>query len=514
MAGVSIWQGTVILMVASLLNRILSFGYRMLVVRYIGAEGMGLYEMVFPFYSLVLMVTTAGIPVALAKLTAERIALARWGQVRSVFRLSLIFLTLSGLLAALVLWRLAPYLTGRMFADTRVYQAFVVMILALPVVCICSAFRGYFQGWQLMRPVALAQVVEQVVRVSTGFFLGIYLLPYGVAMAAAGLAAGMVLGELAGLGISVVIFNMARPYYDIAADQTGSLKADILPLARLAIPVMLARMAGGIMLTIEALLIPRQLQAWGVTMREATTIYGQYAGIAFTLIYLPMVITVALAMTMVPAISEARAVGDCDLLNKRCRQSLKMTIYSSLPFAITFYLFAAPICGLIFATPEAGIPLKILAWGSIFIYLEQTTVGILNGLGSMSTILWTTVAGGIVDLLGIYYLTPVLGIAGAALGVNLGTAVTATLNLLALVRQTGFHPDFRTFVYWPAVAGAGMFLGASLLWRLLVATPEPWRLFQALAGSSLFYLLILLVAGEISPGHFYLFPWPGQRNDK
>ncbi|BCV21228.1 putative polysaccharide biosynthesis protein [Moorella sp. Hama-1] len=514
MATTSIWQGAAVLMLASLLNRILSFGYRMLVVRYIGAEGMGLYEMVFPFYSLVLMVATAGVPVALAKLTAERVALGQWGKVRSVFRLSLLFLTASGLLASLVLWRLAPVLTGRMFADSRVYQAFMVMLLALPVVCVCSAFRGYFQGWQLMRPVALAQVIEQFVRVSAGLFLGIYLLPYGVAMAAAGLAAGMVLGEVAGLGISMLIFNMARPYHDLAVGQASSLRVDILPLTRLAIPVMLARVAGGIMLTLEALLIPRQLQAWGVTVSEATTIYGQYAGIAFTLIYLPMVITVALAIAMVPAIAEARAIGDFELLNKRCRQALKLTIYSSLPFAIAFYLFASPICNLVFATPGAGIPLKILAWGCIFIYLEQTTVGILNGLGAMPTILWTTLAGGIVDLLGIYYLTPIMGITGAALGVNLGAALTAILNLLALARLTGFRLDFRTFIYWPAVAGAGMFLGASLLWVLLAAAPDLWRLLQSLAGSGLLYLLILLGGGEITPAHFYLFPWPGHRNGK
>jgi len=500
----SIWQGAAILMLASLFNRFLSFIYRMLVVRLIGPEGMGLYEMVFPFYSLVLMIATAGVPVALAKLTAEKIALQAWGKVRSIFRISLVFLSGSGLIAALVLWWLAPYLTGKVFADSRVYHTFVVMLLALPVVSICSGFRGYFQGLQLMRPVALAQVSEQVTRVGSGLFFGLHFLPYGVAMAAAGLAIGMVLGEVVGLGISVFIFWLSRSYYDVASDQKSSYKTEIRPLVKLSLPVMLARVATGALITLEALIIPRQLQAWGATVGEATTIYGQLAGIAFTLIYLPMVITVALAIAMVPAIAEAQVMKDYYLLNKRCRQAIKVTILSGLPFAVVFYLLATPLCSVVFATPAAGAALKMLALGSIFIYLEQTLVGILNGLGAVQAVLLTTIAGGVVDLLGIYFLTPLLGITGATLAVNVGCATTAVLDLFVLIRCTRLRLDIRTFVCLPAVAVGGMALGVSLLWVALKAVPEPWRLFQTLLGSGLIYTLILLGFGVITPRHFYL----------
>ncbi|WP_258360517.1 putative polysaccharide biosynthesis protein [Moorella sulfitireducens] len=509
--GVSIWHGAAVLMLASLLNRIISFAYRILVVRFIGAEGMGLYEMVFPFYSLVLMVASAGVPVALAKLVAERVALQAWGKVRSIFRLSLFFLTGSGLTTALILWFLAPYLTTKFFADTRVYQAFMVMLLALPVVCTCSAFRSYFQGLQLMYPVALAQVSEQVIRVSAGLFLGLHFLPLGVAMAAAGLAMGMVLGELAGLVISIAIFWRARAYYDVASFQKSSMRADILPLARLSLPVMMARAAGGAMLTLEAMLIPHRLQLWGASVGEATTIYGQYAGIAMTLVYLPMVITVAVAMAMVPAIAEARAVRNNQLLSKRCRQALKLTVLSGLPFALFFYLLATPLCDFIFSTPAAGVALKMLSWGSVFIYLEQTTVGILNGLGAVATVFKTTVIGGIVDILGIYFFTPFMGITGAALGVNMGSGVTAILNLLSLSRYTPLHLDSRSFVFGPLLASCGLVLVTSFIWTGFALVPATWRLIQAIAGGGLIYLLILLVAGVITPGHLYLLPWPGHR---
>lgn len=509
--GTSIWQGAAVLMLASLLNRGLSFAYRILVIRFVGVEGMGLYEMVFPFYSMVLMIATAGVPVSLAKLVAERVALQAWGKVRSVFRLSLYFLSASGLLTALILYSLTPLLTGTFFADGRVFQTFMVMLIAIPVVCICSAFRGYFQGLQLMQPVALAQVCEQVVRVGAGLFFSIHFLPHGVAMSAAGLAMGMVLGEIVGLVISIVIFIQARPYFEVASYQKSPLIDDITPLARLSLPVMLARAAGGIMLTLEAMLIPRQLQRWGAGVAEATSIYGQYAGIALTLIYLPMVITVAVAIAMVPAIAEAQAVRDYELLAKRCRQALKLTILSGLPFALFFYLLATPLCDLIFSTPAAATALRVLAWGSVFIYLEQTTVGILNGLGAMSTILKNTIVGGIVDILGIYFLTPILGIGGAALGVNLGTATTAVLNLLALLRATPFRLDFRSFVYGPVVASCGLVLVTSMVWEKLTYITTAWRLIQAIGSGGAAYLLILLSLGIIKTHHFGFLPWMGHK---
>ncbi|NLW06751.1 MAG: polysaccharide biosynthesis protein [Clostridia bacterium] len=500
----TIWQGAAILMLASLINRFLSFIYRMMIIRLIGPEAMGLYEMVFPFYSLVLMIATAGVPVALAKLTAERAALQAWEKVRSIFRFSLLFLSASGLMAAITLWGLAPYLTGKVFADSRVYQTFMVMLLALPVVCICSCFRGYFQGLQLMRPVALAQVSEQIVRVASGLFFGLYLLPYGVAMAAAGLAIGMVMGEGIGLLISVLIFWLTRSLPKPEAETRSSYWAELNPLVRLSLPVMLARVTAGALITLEALIIPRQLQVGGLSVAEATTAYGQFAGIAFTLVYLPMVITVALSMAMVPAIAEAQAKKDFTLLTKRCHQALKVTIITGLPFAVIFYLLAGPLCSVIFATTAAAMALKMLAVGCIFIYLEQTLVGILNGLGAVRAVLLTTIAGGVVDFLGIYFFTPVWGIGGAAMAVNLGCATTALLDLFVLVRHTRLGFNVRSYIYMPALAVGCMVMGVSSLWFALQVLPETWRLLFTLLGSGLLYFLILLGNGVIAPLHFYL----------
>ncbi|MBE3582174.1 MAG: polysaccharide biosynthesis protein [Thermoanaerobacteraceae bacterium] len=503
MAARVIWQGAIVLVMANLFNRLLSFAYRILVIRLIGAESMGLYEMVFPFYSLVLLVATAGVPVALAKMVAERAARGEWSRVRGVFRLSFWFLTLSGLLFTAVLYGGAPYLSQRVFADNRVFHAFTAMLFALPLVCTASAFRGYFQGLQFMQPLALAQVAEQVVRVTSGLWLALLLLPRGIEWAAAGLAWGMVLGEAVGLLTNLLIFRLARPYYELDGGR-APVGGDLLPLLRLAVPVTLARGASGIMLTLEALLIPRQLQAWGASMREATTLYGEYSGIAMTLVYLPMIVTVAVAMVMVPAMAEAQALKNYTLLHRRCDQALRITILTGLPFAVVFYFLGAEISKAVFNTPAAAMPLRALAWGCVFLYLQQTTNGILNGLGAVKTALFTTLVDGVVDILAVYFLVPLWGIAGAAWGVNLGCGVSTLLNLAAIARLTGWRPDLGSVVWRPLLATAVLGLGLKTAWDVLGLWPGPWQLSGALMGGGVIYLAALLLTRAV-PGRYLSF---------
>ncbi|HHX50878.1 MAG TPA: oligosaccharide flippase family protein, partial [Clostridia bacterium] len=124
----SFLHGTLILLVSSFTTRVLGFIYRIYIVRLMGAEGIGLYEMVFPVINLVLVATTAGLPVAISKLVADNIALGREKEAKRIFRLALCLLTGSGIIIPSLLIRLSPYLISRLYADERVYWAFIVLI--------------------------------------------------------------------------------------------------------------------------------------------------------------------------------------------------------------------------------------------------------------------------------------------------------------------------------------------------------------------------------------------------
>ncbi|TDA69812.1 MAG: stage V sporulation protein B [Clostridia bacterium] len=509
----SVIYGTLVLAATGLLNRILGFAYRILVVRLVGAEGIGLYEMVFPAYVLMLVITTAGIPVAIARIVAAQVALGKSARAQRFFRFTFWLLCLLGLTVTVALNYLAPVFVPFFFADPRAYQPFRALTPAILIVSLCSALRGLFQGRQQMTPPALAQLAEQVVRIVVGLSMASLWLTRGVEYAATGLAVGMVAGEGAGFLFLAGWYLVARPGRGTA---DSSRRESLLPLVKemyaLALPVSLSRIVGSVTLTLEAMLIPQRLQAAGYALRQATEIYGYYAGMAMTLVHLPNILTSSLAVSMVPAIAAAMAVGNTPAVHRRCQEAVRVTVVTSLPFAAIFYLLPYQLTSLIFAAPEAGLPLRVLAMGSFFFYLQQTTAGILQGLGRVNTVLRHSLVSNAITLAGIYFLTglPAYGIAGTALAVNVGAAVFCWLNISAIKEEAGLSLPLVSVLFSPLAAT--VLMAGTLLYTYARLAPAAGPLIGT--GTSLgvgltVYLGALLLTGGLTRRDLQRLPWIG-----
>ncbi len=501
----SFFKGAMILVTASFYNRLLGFVYKILVVRLIGPEGIGLYEMVFPFYILVLVITTAGVPLAISKLVAEEMARDNLRGAYRIFHIAVLFLTLAGATVTLILYRTLPLVIKYFYSDPRVYWSFWVMIPGIFIISLCSAFRGFFQGLQQMTPTAVSQVAEQTVRFFVGLWCAKMFLPYGVEFAAMGMAIGMISGEFLGLVLMIFIFAMKHPRIGtgmLRPLQPLNVLAVVKGIFYLAFPITLTRIVYSTSMAVQASLVPQRLQASGMTIREATEVFGQYSGIAVTLLHLPTMVTLSLAITLVPAISEAISAGNHRQILQRVNQALQITLILGLPSAVIFLLFPFRLSQLLFGTAEAGIPLKVLAWGAVFLYLQQTTTGILQGLGKVGISLFNAACGAVVTLLGIYYLTalPSLGIRGTATAANLGTLVVASLNLFAIWQVVGLNINFKQTVLLPAGAAVLMAVTAYQL-DLHLQSYNPWLIIPILAASGGLYFLLLVAAKIIKLRH-------------
>lgn len=492
--------GAFLLMVAGFITRVLAFGYRVYIVRLIGPEGIGLYEMVFPVYTLILVITTAGIPVAISKLVSEEYARKQLGQLKKIFFVSFFFLLLSGVISTILIVWFAPYLTGKIFTDPRVYWPFIVSIPAIFIVAVGSTFRGYFQGLQQMLPLSLSQIVEQMVRIIVGICLAGYLLAYGVEFAAAGLALAMVSGEIAGLMILVLFLlknkEMKLPYHSSKVRNVFVLKR----IYGFAIPVTLTRVVLASSLTLQAILIPKRLLVAGHSIREATQIFGYFSGMAVSLINLPTIITVSLAISLVPAISEAIACKNYALIRTRVQQALKITFLTAIPCMVIFFKLSYEIMALLYDAPEASGFLKAMALGCPFFYLQQTTGGILQGMGQVRVIFKNALISTAVTLAGIFCLTasPLLGIKGAIIAVIGGATVYALLNVSALAKILRLDIAWDRLISMPVLAGCIMYLFMDLLHLCLVSVEQDWlNLLTTILGGCCIYVAVLLFTGTI-----------------
>lgn len=458
-------RGAAILTAAGLLSKLLGALYRIPFFRVVGPEGMGLYQMAYPLYTMLLALSSAGIPIAVSKLVSENLAHRDFAGINKVFGVSLVFITAVSGITSVLLMQSAHYLSDRVLHDTRAYYSIAAIAPAVFFVGIMSVFRGYFQGFQEMVPTAVSQVIEQFTRVVTVLVGAYVFLPRGVEFAAAAATFGAVTGSAAGAMFLGGLYFL-KPFYSVTpvgyisgfrGNSEGTLRI-LRRLVILALPISLGGLVLPVMQTLDALTVPGRLQLAGYSVQRATQLYGELTGGAVTLINLPTVITISLAASLVPAISRYLECSNYRGIQRQTASAMQITVLVCLPAAVGLAVLAAPISDLLYDCPEAGLPLAFIAPAALLLGLHQTSAGILQGMGKTLLPVLNLVLGALTKFACNYTLTamPSIGIIGAALGTVLGFLVSSYLNVLFIRRFTGWSPDYRSLLLRPALAATIM----------------------------------------------------------
>lgn len=517
-------RGAAILAVAGVGVRFIGAVMKIWLVRVIGDGGIGLYQMAYPIYSTLLAISTAGIPVAISKLVSESVTVDDYREAARVFRIALLILTFTGLVITLLLYFTAEFIVR--ISDNDPLSVYSIMAIAPAIffVTVMSALRGFFQGQQYMFPTAASQVIEQIGRAVFSLYLAISLLSWGVEYAAAGAAFGTAAGGILGLLLLIVIYYRRRPAFmeklraqrKTRAQPTGLIIRRIFALA---VPITFGSLIMPLLSLIDQLIVPGRLKAIGFAREQATALFGQLTGMAGSVVYFPNVVTLALSMSLVPAISEALVLRDRALIRNRASLSIKLTVLFSMPAAIGLFQLATPVTALLFGLENAGAgyALAYMSWSVIPLGLYVSTTGILQGLGKTITPVVNMALGGVLKAALAWYLTaiPSLHIGGAALGSVIGTSLAALLNLYAVARQAGWRFRFGELVLLPGLSTAAMAAAVSLGYRFLVRlagsslTPgfaNGFATLGAIFAGVVVYSVSLLLSGSLTREELELVP--------
>lgn len=439
-------QGTLALTAAGLYSRLAGSVFRILLVRIIGEAGIGLVQMALPLFGLAINLATLGLPAALATVVADRTARGDWPGAEQARRMVTRLVLAATLVIAAVTWLGAGLLAERVLTDTRTHLSLTIMPPAIVAASLAMVLRGYFQGLQDLTPSAIAQVVEQTVRIGTVLPLALLLLPHGLAAAAGGAMAGIACGELAGLAVLALrhrrLEASPRPWRRLRTTKNRDTAPPALArgLLGLAVPVMLAGLAGSLTATLDVMLIPRRLEAAGFSWEEATAQYGRLTGMAVPLLFLPMVVVYPLMTSLTPAISTAAALGNRRLLQSRIRLGVRVTLAVALAAGLLFLLAPRRLAALLYGSPDIAPLVTWLALAAPLTYLQHLEDAVMTGLGLTAQSLRNYVIGIAVRLGFIYVLTGSLGITGALLGIIVGQGVMALLHARDIRRATGRYP--------------------------------------------------------------------------
>ena len=452
-------RGAMILTMAGLMVKILGSVNRILLSRFLGGEGIGLYQMAYPVFLLMLSVSSAGIPIAISIIVSEKVAKGQFKAAEKVFKISLGLMVVTGICFAALLYFGAGWLVESGFVrDPRAYYGLVALTPAVFFSTILASFRGYFQGYQMMEPPAVSQILEQFTRVVTMIALAYFLLPYGLEYAAAGAAFGAVPGAVTGLIVLSFFYRRLRKNFhaqpQLVQQEVESVGAVAKRLALLALPVSCANIMVPVTSSIDMLLVPNCLYASGYAIEEATTLFGYLTGMGMPLVMMATIVTLSLAAGIVPAISEAHTLGDTQTITKKSRMAMNICCLITLPAAAGLWVLATPIAQMIYNAPQAGDAIRHLAPSACLLGIHQVTTGMLQGIGKTAIPMWNMLLSAVVKIGAVMLLTVTpLNIVGAAWASNINFGLAATLNIFFLLRN-GITFDVKVL---------GKLLAASLL---------------------------------------------------
>ncbi len=431
--------GTVLLTGAGIISRILGFFYRIFLSRTIGASGLGLYQLIFPLFTLCLAISASGIQTAISRFVASE----KNGK-KYLFTGLLLSTSLSGLFA-LCIYSLAPWIATDILKEPRTEELLRVMVFSLVPASIHACFNGYYYGRKNSITPSICQIIEQLVRVFGTLIIYYVLLENRLPLEPIHAVWGLVISELAGFLVNVTAYwGGKEATIDASKSQcqtrlhTFNLSiandyATIKALGLMAIPLTLNHVLMTLSHSLENLLLPQQLMAFGYSSDEALGHFGILTGMALSVIFFPSAITNSLSVLLLPRISETKAKGDMCVVLDTIKGAVCCGVALGSLCTFVFLLSADWFGVYIFDNTLAGFYIRILSILCPFMYTASLLSSIVNGLGHASLTLTCNLSGCAIRILAIWFFVPVYGMYAYIISMIVGAVVT-TIELMVVVR--------------------------------------------------------------------------------
>lgn len=487
-------SGAVKLMIAGFIVRIFGFANRIYMSNLIGAEGMGLYQLTFPVYSLIILTLTSGVSITVSGMAAKERALGHVKGARKTAKAAFFLLLFAGSIAALAMILFGRQIASDILGDSRTYLSLVLLAPCIPIVASASAIKGYFYGMARITPTAISQIVEQIVRILFIVILAQKIAGTNLTYACAILTLSSAVGEMANLlVVAIAFFKYSKEYGHSGKMTFSELKRTSGHIAKESAPIALNRFIVSVMGAVETIILPLRFIAGGLNYQSSLAMLGRLSGMAMPLIMFPTIVTSSLSTTLVPAVAGALAAGNRRLAGQRISRCIRISCLMGFFFFGFFTTFGTQTGDLLYAGQNAGKLLQKMAVYCIIVYLQQTMSGILNGLEKHAFAFFSTTVGYAIRMSFIWFAVPVKGVNAYITGMLVSSAVTAIINLLYIVRNIGIHIEFTEWFVKPLCIGLTInVLGSILIDSALFSFNHGWLFASGLTCIIAFFLAVAI----------------------
>lgn len=527
----SLIKGTIILAAAALVARFLGIFQRVPLDYMLTEAGDGYFSAANNIYLLLLVIATGGLPSTISKMVSERYAQGRIGEAEEIYRASLYFGIVAGVLIAGLLYLFAPFIATHISHNPGAAQSIRAVAPTLLLFPVIAMMRGYFQGRQFMTAGGVSQIIEQILRVVAGVGIALVLLQWGYSdeWVSAGAVYGSVFGSI---GAFLVMLGYAyklkkadeaarsRSYsYTGARTQRGQKRKSRLrdiyrEIFRMSVPIVLTAMTVQFFYTIDTNLFYPMTKAFYSSQEAIDAALSALGMKAQPIAGIPVILAVALSQSIIPVISTAYAKRNMLEVERQISLVMRIVLYTGVPAAVAMTVAAPSITSLIYTPGGAGVVAALTA-GTILQITMMTTNSILFGLGKPRQAMYHTVTGMILKFALSWALGPLLGVYGLIIASTISYLYITLLNFASIrkVRKlqilgAKWRP-YLIVIAVTALVGWGVD-SAGLL--LLDGLPLKLASFLTAAAAGIVigfvYLILLVLLGVVTKQDADSFPGP------
>jgi stage V sporulation protein B len=411
---------TLLITAASLILRSAGLYMQSYITGKIGAEGVGLFQLILSVQSIAVTVATSGIRYSATRLVSEELGSHRLGYVVSVMRRCFVYAGCFSLSAFAVLYGLAGSFAV-LAGDERIGGALKLLSFGLPFLALNSVIGGYFTAVQRPWKGALIQIFEQASMIAAVLLLLPLAEGQGLDSSCSAIALSGTLADAASLLLGIALFYTDRRKY-LKQPKTGnklrkplkiSLRRSLAGTAlsgrllRLSLPLALSSYARTTLSSLQHIMVPSALKRSGESSSNALSTYGTLHGMAFPVLSFPTAFFLALADMLIPELTEAQVRGNQKRMDYVATHILSYCLFFSVCMALIFFFFGKPLGLALYNSAEAGIYIKLMAPLVVVMYMDMVTDGMLKGLGLQLDSMIVNIIDAFLCIILVYFLVPV-----------------------------------------------------------------------------------------------------------
>lgn len=484
--------GNVLLLTGtSLLMRLIGLGFQIYLTRQIGAEGVGLYQLIMSVELFASTLAVCGMRLASMRLVTLEIAAGGPSRGKRAVRYCLCYSLSFGSMAGALLFTTAPFIAGKLLQSPDASLSLRILALSLPALGVSATLGGYFTAIHKIDRSVVAQFAEQFCRIGCTVGLLSLLLPKTPRMACAAVASGAVISEIFSCLIQLCFCR--RIVRSIPLPHSGPrLHGQLLGLA---LPIAASALLRSGLSSVESILTPIGLGQSGMSYPDALSVYGMVRGMAMPVLFFPVALLTSLGELLVPEITECQAGRRIKQLHYILSRAFQLTVPFSIGVAGILYVYAEPLGLLLYQNPQAADFIRLLAPLVPVMYVDTVGDGMLKGLGAQVASMNYNILDAFIGICFVLIFLPRYGVAAYIASIYVTETINFLLTMNKVIAMTDFHFRWGAWVFKPAFSILGALSAAALLGRRIFpgGVVSSVQLFILICAVLFVYLLALVL---------------------